>query len=94
MISSATLGRLLRTSSVCHSAVISATHRLFERSQFFVGNGNAIEALEKFSDAPPLGQHRPARDLGGVCREDGNYEDLPQPVQCFIGWNAHPAHGP
>ena len=69
-ISSRTVGRASRTSSVCQSAVISARRSLLERVELGIGNGDAVELFEQIGDAAALEHHAAARDLGGVRGED------------------------
>ena len=92
MTSSKTVGRRERTSSVCHRLVISASTQLLEARHILLGDGNAVERLEKFADAAALEHDGAARRLSGVRRKDGNDEDAAQPVESLFRTNAHAAH--
>jgi hypothetical protein len=74
-ISSRTVGRAERTSSVCQRAVISASRSCSRAFSWAGGDGDAVELLEQVGDAAALEHDAAARDLGGVGGEDGRDAD-------------------
>ena len=67
-------------------------HKLLEDSEILLGDGNAIECLEKFADPAALEHHSAARSLSGVRGKNGNNEHTAQPFQRFRCPNANAAH--
>ncbi len=77
-ISSRTVGRALRTSSVCQSAVISASEIALERFELRLGDRDAVELLQQIGDAAALEHDGAAGDLGGMRGEDRGDADACQ----------------
>jgi hypothetical protein len=86
------VGRRERTSSVCHSAVISGANGLFQPRHLLLGHGNLVESREKLADPPPLEHHRPPRHLRRMRGKDRHNENPSQPLQSLLRANPHPPH--
>jgi hypothetical protein len=76
-ISSRTVGRALRTSSVCQREVA------FECFEVRLRDGDAVELLEEVGDAPALEHDGAAGDFGGVRGEDGGDADFLKEIVGF-----------
>ena len=74
-ISSRTVGRASRTSSVCQRAVISARRSRSSEASSAGGTPTWSSLFEEVRDAAAFEHHAAARDLSGVRGEDGDDAD-------------------
>jgi len=88
-ISSRTVGRALRTSSVCQRAVISAI-RL--RSSASSCDSGMIEMFEQIGDAAAFEHHAATGDFGWMRREDGEDTDPVKKLVSCLRADAGLAH--
>ena len=87
-ISSRTVGRAERMSSVCHSAVISAVRSRSSGLELRIGYGDAVELFEQVGDAAALEHDAAPGDLRRVRGEDRRDADAAEELMRLVGGGA------